>query len=217
MKKAITATSFLIALSIFDGVINNAYASSFCDPAHTRIIPPLAETQCNPTLYAMFPKITQYKGQLWESGPSCLYNGTASQSDLSVQYCKSGNVQSMDSTGKVIGESLDFKMKILDTEGPQYQSKQNQAVLKAALFVFDPSMLSPLVHNYQSSNNLFDKDMARIRMPSGRGTTYGFTAMFQKRYLITISIDGKGRFQEPKDVDAFVLEYTQAMIAGMKP
>ena len=162
----------------------------------------------------MFPKITEYKGQLWEAGPSCSYSGAPSQSDLRVQYCKSGHIQGKDSTGKTSGENLDFKTTILDMEGPQYASKTSQSLLKAALFVFDERMLSPSMNNYQSSNKMFDKDMTRITMPSGKGTTYVFTALHQKRYLITIAIEGKGRFQEPKDVDAFVLEYTQAMVAG---
>jgi hypothetical protein len=210
--------SLVACTTLTSGPFTKVYAGgNFCDPAHTRKIRPLAETDCNAALYAMFPKITEYKGHLWEAGPSCLYNGRPSQSDLRVQYCKSGNAQSMDATGKVIGENLDFKMTILDMEGPQYQSKQNQSLLKAVLFVFDPRMLSPLVHNYQSSNSLFDKDMTRITTPSGKSTTYVFNALYEKRYLITIAIDGKGRFQEPKDVDAFVLEYTKAMVAGLKP
>lgn len=213
MKIAKTVSYFLIASSVFSTV----YAGgSFCDPARIRKIPPLAETECNAALYSMFPKAIEYKGQLWEAGPSCSYNGGPSQSDLRVQYCKSGNAQSMDSTGKVIGENLDFKMTVLDMEGPQYQSKQNQSLLKVALFVFDVKLLSPAMHNFQSSNNLFDKDMTRITMPSGKGTTYLFNALYQKRYLITIAIEGKGRFQEPKDVDAFVLEYTKALVAGFR-
>jgi hypothetical protein len=207
----------LIVLILFNSSLSNVYAgASFCDPAHTRKIPPLAETQCNAALYSMFPKITEYKGQLWEPGPSCLFNGAASQSDLRVQYCQSGNAQSMDSTGKVIGENLDFKMTILDMEGPQYQSKLNQTLLKGVLFIFDPQMLSPLAHNYQSTNDLFDKDMTRITMPSSNSATYVFTALYKKRYLITIAINGKGRFKEPKDVDAFVLEYTKSIVAGFK-
>jgi hypothetical protein len=219
MKTTKTVLYFLAALTTFTaGPFTQVYAGgNFCDPAHTRKIRPLAETGCNAALYAMFPKITEYKGQLWEPGPSCLYSGAASQSDLRVQYCKSGNAQSMDATGKVIGENLDFKMTVLDMEGPQYQSKISQSLLKAALFVFDARMLSPLVHNYQSSNSLFDKDMARVTMPSGASTTYAFNALYQKRFLITVTINGKDRFREPKDVDAFVLEYTQAMVAGLKP
>jgi hypothetical protein len=217
MKIPKTISYFLIAFSTLINPLTKVYAGgSFCDPARTRKIPAVIETECNAILYSMFPKITEYKGQLWEAGPSCSYNGAASQSDLRVQYCKSGNAQSMDATGKVIGENLDFRMTILDIEGPQYQSKVNQAVLKAALFIFDERMLSPLVHNYQSSINLFDKDIARVTMPSGKSTTYAFTALHKKRYLITITINGAGRFQEPKDVDAFVLEYTQTMVAGFK-
>ena len=200
---------------MLDSSLTHVYAGgSFCDPAHNRKIPPLGETECNAVLYSMFPKITEYKGQLWEAGPSCSYNGAPSQSDLRVQYCKSGHTQGKDSTGKTSGENLDFKTTILDMEGPQYTSKTSQSLLKAVLFIFDEKMLSPAMNNYQSSNNLFDKNMTHITMPSGNSTTYVFTALHQKRYLITIAIEGKGRFQEPRDVDAFVLEYTKAMVAG---
>jgi hypothetical protein len=54
-------------------------------------------------------------------------------------------------------------------------------------------------------------------MPSGRSTTHIFNALHQKRYLITIAIEGKDRFKEPKDINAFVLDYTKAMVAGFKP
>lgn len=200
---------------MLDSSLTHVYAGgSFCDPAHNRKIPPLGETECNAVLYSMFPKITEYKGQLWEAGPSCSNNGAPSQSDLGVQYCKSGHYRGKDSTGNASGENLDFKTTILDMEGPQYTSKTNQSLLKVVLFGFDEKMLSPAMHNYQSSNNLFDKNMTRIHMPSGKSTTYVFSALYQKRYLITIAIEGKGRFQEPKDVDAFVLEYTKAMVAG---
>lgn len=217
--KIIKAGLYLsIAFLVLESSLTRVYAAGkFCDPAHTRRIPALSETECNAVLYSMFPKITEYKGQLWEAGPSCSNNGAPSQSDLGVQYCKSGHTQGKDSTGNASGENLDFKTTILDMEGPQYASKTNQSLLKVVLFGFDEKMLSPAMHNYQSSNSLFDKNMTRIHMPSGKSTTYVFSALYQKRYLITIAIEGKGRFKEPKDVDAFVLEYTAAMVAGFTP
>jgi hypothetical protein len=76
MKIPKTVSYFLIAFSTLTNPLTNVYAGgSFCDPTHTRKIPPLSETECNAILYSMFPKITEYKGQLWEAGPSCLYNG----------------------------------------------------------------------------------------------------------------------------------------------
>jgi hypothetical protein len=69
---------------------------------------------------------------------------------------------------------------------------------------------------YPSSNKLIDKDMARVSMPSGASTTYGFTALWNKRYFIQMRINGKDRFKMPEDVDAFVLEYTQAMMFDAK-
>ncbi len=206
MVKALLRCLIVVAMS------TATYArAGFCDPAHTRQIPDVNKTQCSVHLYAIFPKITEYKGQLWEAGPSCLYNGGTSKSDLSVQYCKSGHTRSMDSSGKVLGENLNFTMAILDLEGPEYQSKINQSLLKGVLSIFDERMLSPMMRLHQSNNKNFDKDMARISMPSDNNDAYVFTALHSKRYLIKIIINGKGRFKEPKDVDGFILEYTEKM------
>ena len=134
MKIIKTISYLLIVFCMLDSSLTHVYAGgSFCDPAHNRKIPPLGETECNAVLYSMFPKITEYKGQLWEAGPSCSYNGAPSQSDLRVQYCKSGHTQGKDSTGKTSGENLDFKTTILDMEGPQYTSKTSQSLLKGSM------------------------------------------------------------------------------------
>jgi hypothetical protein len=203
--------AYLIALTV--GM--NAHAGGlgyFCDPAHHREIPPLTETECSAHLYDIFPKILEYKGQIWgPSGPFCSYNGRASQSDLGVTYCKSGHLREMSDTGLLLGQNLNFKMDILDLEGPEYQSVINKKLLKITLMVFDVNMLSPMMHLYKSNNQDFDKDMARISMPSGRGDAYVFSALKNKRYLVKIVIYGIGRFKEPKDVDAFVAEYTKQM------
>lgn len=185
----------------------NAYAGGgFCSPQLRPKIPPLAETGCNASMYAIFPKITEYKGQLLEAA-NCLYNGGNSQSDLSVTYCKAGAT----APAGAKSASQDFRLKVLDLDGPEYQSKINKSLLKIQLMVFDPSMTSPAMHIYQSSNQDIDENMARIAMPSGNGDAYAFTALHNKRYLVTLTIYGKDRFKEPKDVDAFVAEYTKAL------
>jgi hypothetical protein len=184
-------------------------AASVCDPSFTRKIPALADTQCSAHLYALFPKLREYKGQLWEAGPSCVLNGAASPSNLSLQYCRPGS-------GNSPGANQDFSVDIWDLHGPQYQTKINQSLLKITLMIFDSAIMGPSMQVYPSSNKLIDKDMARVSMPSGASTTYGFTALWNKRYFIQMRINGKDRFKMPEDVDAFVLEYTQAMMFDAK-
>ncbi len=74
--------------------------------------------------------------------------------------------------------------------GAQFQSKLNQSLVRVALMMFDSAFLGPGTHVYQSNNKVIDKDLARI--------------------------NGKNRFKMPEDVDAFVLEYTQAISFGGK-
>jgi len=208
MKRlAVSLSMLMICINVQAGGLGY-----FCDPAHHRQIPPLSETECSAHLYDIFPKILEYKGQIWgPSGPFCSYNSRASQSDLGVTYCKSGHLREMSDTGLLLGQNLNFKMDILDLEGPEYQSDINKKILKVVLMVFDINMLSPAMHLYKSNNQDFDRDMARISMPSGKSDAYVFTALKNKRYLVKIVIHGAGRLKEPKDVDAFVAEYTKQM------
>ncbi len=117
----------------------------------------------------------------------------------------------MSDTGLLLGQNLNFRMTILDMEGSEYQSDINKKILKVVLMGFDVNMISPMMHIYKSNNQDFDRDMARIAMPSGKSDVYVFSAIKNKRYLVKISIYGIGRFKEPKDVDAFVAEYTKQM------
>ena len=201
---------FLAALVLMMIAARAGAAPGFCDPTFTRKIPPLAETRCNATLYGIFPKIIDYKGQLLESVPLCVFHSTLSQSRLRVEYCKAGNTRGMGPTGLLTGENLDMTMEIIDMDGPEYQTRLAKAALKLELTGFGPA-LAYMTNVSQSSNKVIDRDMARVAMPGRNSDAYEFVAVRDNKYLVKIVIHGKGRFKGPDEVDAFVLEYTKAM------
>lgn len=116
----------------------------------------------------------------------------------------------MDATGKIMGQNLDMTIEIRDVEGPEYQTKLAKTALYLELSIFDQATALAMNFN-QSSNKIFDKNMAFIAMAKPNRETYEFVALYAKRYFVKIRIHGAGRFKSPEEVDAFVLDYTKAM------
>jgi hypothetical protein len=180
----------------------SAFAQYPCEMGE---IPPVNKIKCvaeKAYLYDIFPKLTSYKGFLFEAISYCNYaHLDANKTQLRFDYC--------------ISENQKMTVTITDLEHSFYKTDVGKPQKEAILMIFKPEMINPYLQNYQSTNKSFDTCVVHMPKVTNGKPYVTFEAYQNKRFWVHIVIDG-GQFKTSKEVDAFINEYTKAFSFAKK-
>jgi hypothetical protein len=190
MKKIILVIFLLSSITTF--------AQNQCE---LRKIPPVGEIKCvgeKAYLYDIFPKISSYKGFLFQEVAYCNYaHLDVNKPQLRFDYC--------------ISEIQKMTVTITDLEHPFYKTNIGKPQKDAIVMMFQPEMINPYLQNYQSNNKNFDLSYIHIPNVTNGQPYVTFEALQSKRFWVHIVIEAQ-KLNTPILVDDFITDYTKGFM-----
>ena len=168
-------------------------------------MPKLEDLKCIATkshLYSILPKITEYKGYVFEGYTNCNKPNLDFAQSFQFYFCNGTHSQQM-------------RVEITDLENYFYKTELGKAQKEVILMVFKSEMINQYTRNYKSDNKNFDIATSHLPQVTNGKPYVTFEGLQNKRFWIHIVIDGD-KLKTAKEVDNFINEYTMAFSFSQK-
>lgn len=197
----------IIIITLFLNTFLHAQTNGDCDETNSCCpaanvaelkITPLEELDCakrDASLYAIFPKVVQYKGFLFNQINKCEQGDLSSE--LQFEYC-------------IANKTYKMLVLIVDVKDPFYETDLGKALKNSFLEHFTSGLAgNAMFKSYKSKNKKLDNSYIDMSSVDAKMPYVSYDAFHKNKYYIHIVIDGKN-LKNPNEVDVFIKEYIEA-------
>ena len=207
MEKHIFIILLFLNTFLYGQTNGDCEETSLCCPAGNVVdlkITPLEELDCakkDAALYAIFPKVVQYKGFLFNQINKCVDDDLGNE--LQFEYC-------------IANKTYKMQVLIVDIKYPFYETDLGKAIKNSFLIHFTPGFAgNTTFKSYKSKNKKLDNSYIDMSSAENKKPYVSYDALHKDRYYIHIVLDGKN-LKNPDEVDVFIKEYIEAFTFNEK-